>query len=136
MDRKLISPELRVRSTNLPDSAEDLVDIQNDFADAYAGNEPDFKDALLAARDYLGRLLALTWGSLSPNFLTYHEVLRGLMRADGELTGGLNHSILRECFAWREIGPGPTSVLLRPHTLQDCGLRSAPSADLGTRAVF
>ena len=38
------------------------------------------------ARDYLGRLLAVTWGELSPDFLTYHDILRGLLKlVAGEL---------------------------------------------------
>jgi hypothetical protein len=119
----LIENELRVRSTNLPGSTEDLKSIQDDFATAYTGNEAAFKEELLLARDYLGRLLAETWSHLSPNFLTYHEVLRGLMRADREITGGTNQPIIRDSFAWREISPAPTSRLLRPNTLQDCGLR-------------
>jgi hypothetical protein len=44
------------------------------------------------------------------------------MRADLEVTGGSNQPIIRGCFAWREIGPAPTSLLLRQHTLQTCGL--------------
>jgi len=124
VDNGLISEDLRVRSTNLPGSAVDLVEIQADFATAYDGNKAAFKDALLRARDYLGRVLAVTWADLSPNFLTYHEILRGLLRADREITGGANQPILRDCFAWREIAPVPTSILLRPHTLQDCGLRA------------
>jgi hypothetical protein len=43
---------------------------------------------------------------------------------------------IRDCFAWREIAPLPTSILLRPHTLQDCGLRASHLADGMTRAVF
>lgn len=64
-----------------------------------------------------------------------HE-LRGLVRADRELTNGTNQEIIRDCFAWREIAPLPTSILLRPHTLQDCGLRASHLADGMTRAVF
>jgi hypothetical protein len=135
VEKGLIPDELRVRSTNLPGSAQDLVRIQADFQAAYAGHEAAFKEALLLARDYLGRLLAVTWGNLSPNFLTYHDVLRGLVRADRELTNGTNQQIIRDCFAWREIAPLPTSILLRPHTLQDCGLRASHLADGMTRAV-
>ncbi len=120
----LITEKLRARSTNLPGSAEDLAEIQAEFKAAYTGNEAAFKKSLLLARDYLGRLLAVTWGNLSPNFLTYHDVLRGLMRADREITGGTNQPIIRDCFAWREIAPVPNSLMLRPHTLQDCGLRA------------
>jgi hypothetical protein len=136
VEKGLISEDLRVRSTNLPGSAQDLAQIQADFQAAYTGHEADFKEALLLARDYLGRLLAVTWGNLSPNFLTYHDVLRGLVRADRELTNGTNQAIIRDCFAWREIAPLPTSILLRPHTLQDCGLRASHLADGMTRAVF
>jgi hypothetical protein len=136
VSKDLITSKLRARSTNLPGSAEDLQDIQAAFEAAYTGNEDAFKQALLAARDYLGRLLAVTWDNLSPDFLTYHDVLRGLMRADREVSGGANQPIIRDCFAWREIAPVPTSILLRPHTLQDCGLRAAPLADGRTRAVF
>ncbi|MGH3962782.1 MAG: hypothetical protein ACRDRY_05910 [Pseudonocardiaceae bacterium] len=120
VNKDLISEKLRARSTNLPGSAEDLAAIQADFTTAYTGNEAAFKKALLLARDYLGRLLAVTWGSLSPNFLSYHDILRGLMRADRELTDGTNRPIIRDCFAWREIAPVPTSILLRPHAVQDC----------------
>jgi hypothetical protein len=134
--KDLISEDLRVRSTNLPGSSEDLSQIQADFAAAYAGNEAEFKESLLRARDYLGRLLAVTWSNLSPDHLTYHDGLRGLMRADREVTGGANQPIIRECFAWREISPVPTSVLLRPHTLQDCGLKTAVAHDVTTKAVF
>jgi hypothetical protein len=122
VDNGLISEELRARSTNLPGSAENLAAIQADFQNAYTGNEAAFKQALLQARDYLGRLLAVSWGKLSPDFLTYHDILRTLMRADREITEGAYQPLIRDCFAWREITPVPDSQLLRPHTLRECGL--------------
>jgi hypothetical protein len=122
VDKKLISEDLRARSTNMPGSAENLAAIQGDFNAAYTGNEKAFKEALLLARDYVGRLLAVTWGNLSPDSLTYNDILRGLVRADREITGGTNRPIIRDCFAWREIAPVPDSQLLRTHTLRDCGL--------------
>lgn len=134
VNKELISDELRIRSTNLPGGAEDLADIQAGFKVAYTDNEDAFKEALLLARDYVGRLLAVTWANLSPDLLTYHDVLRGLMRADRDITGGTNRSIIRECFAWREIAPAPTSILLQPHTLQDCGV-TASRSDGVTRAL-
>ncbi|MGY1617384.1 hypothetical protein ACI797_11660 [Geodermatophilus sp. SYSU D00691] len=136
VERGLIDPQLRADSNNLPGSAVDLEDIQRRFDAAYTGHAVDFRNALLMARDHLGRLLAVTWGNLSPDFLTYHDVLRGLIRADRELTGGENQSIIRDCFAWREISPVPTSLLLRPHTLQDCGLRAMQAADGATRTIL
>ena len=123
--KRLISEDLRVRSTNLPGTALDLTEIQAEFTAAHSGNEAAFKDSLLRARDYLGRLLAVTWSSISPDFLTYHGMLRAILSADRELTGGANGQIIRECFAWREIAPVPTSMLLRPHTLTSCGLAAA-----------
>jgi hypothetical protein len=134
--RGRITQDLRERSTNLPGNAQDLVEIQREFAAAYAGYEDVFKDSLLLARDYIGRLLAVAWGNLSPDILTYHDILRALLRADLTVTGGANQPIIRACFAWREIAPVPTSLLLRQHTLYDCGLRSTESADAMTRVVY
>ncbi|HWS38654.1 MAG TPA: hypothetical protein VN408_38700, partial [Actinoplanes sp.] len=122
--RELISEDLRERSTNLPGSALDLAEIQAGFTAAYTGNEAAFKESLLSARDYLGRLLAVTWSNLSADFLTYHGILRAVLRADRELTGGANAAIIRSCFAWREISPVPTSLLVRHHTVTSCGLET------------
>ena len=123
--KKLISEDLRTRSTNLPGTASDLAQIQADFTAAYTGNEEAFKESLLMARDYLGRLLAVTYSKISPDFLTYHGILRAVLDADRELTDGENATIIRDCFAWREIAPVPTSLLMRQHTLADCGLEGA-----------
>ena len=132
--RGLITQELRDASNNIPSDTVDFDpdEIQRQFTAAYSGHEVEFKDALLVARDTMGQLLAITWGSLSADFLTYHDVLRGLIRADRELTSGNNQEIIRDSFAWREITPVPTSLLLRPHTLQDCGLRTADAPDAAT----
>jgi hypothetical protein len=120
--RGLIEQALRDASNNVPGQQVDLDEIARRFSAAYEGREQQFKDALLLARDYLGRLLAVTWENLSPDFLTYHDVLRGLLRADGAIDQGANHAIIRDCFAWREIAPVPHSIVLRPHTLRSCGL--------------
>jgi hypothetical protein len=134
--RGLISQDLRDASNNIPSDTVTLdpAKIQSEFSAAYTGHEVQFKETLLQARDCIGRLLANTWGALSADFLTYHDVLRGLIRADRELTDGDNQPIIRDCFAWREIAPAPESLLLRPHTLQDCGLRELGPAD-ATRCV-
>lgn len=132
----LITQELRDASNNLPGGSVDLERIEREFTAAYTGHEAEFTAALLAARDYLGRLLAVTWGDLSADFLTYHDVLRALVRADRSITGGENQPIIRDCFAWREVAPVPDSLLLRPHTLQDCGLRSTSALDGVSRVVL
>jgi hypothetical protein len=122
VERSLIEEALRERSTNLPGSSSDLTEIAQEFETAYRGHEPEFKEALLEARDYLGRLLAVTWGALSPDFLTYHDILRTLIQSDRVVSGGTYQGIIRACFAWREIAPIPGSLLLRPHTVRECGL--------------
>ena len=133
----LITQDLRDASNNIPSDtvALDPAEIQRQFTAAYTGHESAFKETLLEARDYIGALLAKTWGTLSADFLTYHDVLRGLIRSDQEVSAGDNQAIIRDCFAWREISPPPTSLLLRPRTLQDCGLRAAPIADVTTRTI-
>jgi hypothetical protein len=125
VEQGLITQDLRDRSNNIPGDAADLVEIQRDFTAAYTGKARQFKEALEFARDYIGRALALTWGSLSPDFLTYHDVLRALIRADRQIDGGEHQQIIRDCFAWREIMPTAGSRVLHSHTLTECGLRAA-----------
>lgn len=123
--RGLITQELAERSVNDPAMGQPDDSIQREFASAYRGHEAAFKDALLTARDYLGRLLAVTWDTLSPNFLTYDRIVRALLSTDRELTEGQHQQTIRECFDWREITVPPGSILLRPRRLDDCGLESA-----------
>lgn len=135
----LISEDLAKRSTLGPSPTrdQDLAAIQKDFDKAYKGKEKEFKEALLNARDYLGRLLAVTWGNLRPDFLTYHGVLRALLRADRNqrVSGGRYQDTIRECFAWREISLVPGSLLLRPHTLRECALDGGGTTSLGNLDV-
>jgi hypothetical protein len=120
--RNLITQALADRSTQGPGMDPDAATVQADFDKAYAGNEKGFKDALLAARDYLGQLLAKTWDRLNPDFLAYHDILRMLMRSDSDMNHGRHQATIRSCFAWREITVPPGSLLLRPHTVRKCGL--------------
>ncbi len=118
--RSLITVDLAKRSTHGAAPNSDLPAIQAAFAHAYNGHEAEFKTALLTARDYLGKLLATTWSTLSPNFLTYHKVALAIMDTDQELTHGMNQTNIRECFAWREITtPNPMFMLRR---ITDCGI--------------
>ena len=113
---------------------QELNDIQAEFELAYKGNESGFKEALLGARDYIGQLLASTWGQLSPHFLTYHEILRVLLRADRTL-GGKHQQTIRECFAWREISLLPGSMVLRPRILRVRALGVDRLAALGDSSL-
>jgi hypothetical protein len=122
----LIDQDLADRSSGMPGGIQDPEQIQADFAAAYEGNEGAFKNALLAARDYLGKLLAVTWEKLSADFLSYHDILRTLIRADRDITGGAHQQTIRECFAWREISIAPGSFLSRTHTVQQCVYNAQP----------
>ena len=77
---------------------------------------------MLEARDYIGQLLATCWSSLNPNFLSFHDVLRGLIKADRklEISGGEHQKTIRECFSWREITVLPQSMLMQMHSIKDC----------------
>ncbi|MCD2195254.1 hypothetical protein LQ327_17945 [Actinomycetospora endophytica] len=125
VDTKLISEDLRDRSTNTPNGAGDLAEIEADFTAAYQGHEAEFKQALLKARDQMGRLLAETWSHLSPERLTYFEVFAGLLRADRSLNGGEFQSIIRDAFSWRGIQPDSDLRRQLDRTLVECGLRPA-----------
>lgn len=119
----LIDQDLADRSYHGPGSSQGLSAIQAEFAAAYKDHEAAFKEALLAARDYMGRLLALTWRGLRPpDFLTYHDVVRQIMHADRQLSHGQHEETIRESFAWREITEDSDSIALRPHNLTHCGL--------------
>jgi hypothetical protein len=116
----LITQDLADESTQGTGRQQDEADIQRKFDAAYARKEAQFKTALLAARDYLGTLLAHTWSSLRPpNFLTYHDILRALLRADRSITGEHQETI-RSCFGWRGITILPDSPLLRPRSIIEC----------------
>ncbi len=137
--RDVITKELAERSTQGPGPGRDqnLDAVQADFDAAYDGHEAEFKDALLVAR-----LLAGTWSGMSPDFLTYHAVLRRMLRADRDVSGGVGkyQDTIRECFAWREISLLPGSVMLRPHTVKACGLAAesggGPAVEDVVRAVL
>jgi hypothetical protein len=127
--KSLISQVLADASTQGTGRSQNPGEIQKGFERAYVGHENEFKAELLEARDYLGKLLAETWRNLDPNFLTYHTILRALLKADRKLTVGEHQKTIRECFSWREISVVPDSLLLRPHTLLHSGINSKPKID-------
>ena len=100
VEQGLISPTLIELSYLSPEQAEAL---QRPFAEAYQGHHRNFKQALVAARDYMGLLLATGWGRLSPDYLNYNHIGQALLAADRELSGGRYQQIILENFAWREI---------------------------------
>jgi len=136
---RLMTADLAKRSSQELASAAELAALQGEFDAAYVGHEAGFKNALLEARDYVGTLLARTWESLSPNFLTYPDIVRALLRSDRALTRGAHQGTIRSCFAWREIRVSRRALLSQVRNLTICGLDSQPSdtafSDLSDEAI-
>jgi hypothetical protein len=79
--------------------------IQAAFDEIYARTGPaPVREALVWARDYLGRALAETWKRLSAQYLSFDDVGRMLLAVDGALSGGRFRHEIFESFDWREIG--------------------------------
>jgi hypothetical protein len=101
--------------------------IQALFDAAYAADPGGFRQALLDARDDLGRSLAHAWQRLSPYRLNYEDVAAVMLDVDLELTGGRYARLIRSNFLWREIGlvrvgrrltpPGPESHAMSARTV-------------------
>jgi len=77
--------------------------LQREFDRHYRRRRAAFAEALLDARDYFGRLLARTWDKTALPGLSYGRVVRNMLAADTELSGGRYREIVRGCFAWRGI---------------------------------
>lgn len=127
--RKLISQDLADRSFNSPLGSNEAATVQAEFANAYTGKHGEFKQALFAARDYLGRLLAVTWAALCPDHFSFAGVALRLMHTDRKITKGSNEATIRECFRWREIAVPEQTVLLQTRTLTACGLQGPHAWD-------
>jgi hypothetical protein len=79
--------------------------IQAAFSDIYRRTGPaPFREALISARDYLGRARAETWRRLSAQYLSFDDVGRMLLAVDDALSGGRFRQEIYESFDWREIG--------------------------------
>jgi hypothetical protein len=110
VERGLISPEVE----DLADRAE--IDprvqpaLQDAFDRAFSRNSDGFYEALIDARDLLGRTLAETLWSLKADFLDYRDVAHTLHAVDMRTTGGAFSRIISGNFAARRIfdcRPGP-----------------------------
>ena len=104
LERALISPYVEDLADQVQYVPEYEPVIQALFDDAYMADPRAFREALLDARDDLGRMLALTWQRLHPDGLTYHGLAAVLLDVDLELTGGRYERLIRSNFLWREIG--------------------------------
>jgi hypothetical protein len=104
LERGLISASLDRASGRASGIAVDDSAIGAMFAAAYSGRHEAFKRALQDTGDYLGTVLAWAWRRLSPEYLSYEDVLELLLSADADLTGGKYRDTIMACFVWREIG--------------------------------
>ncbi|NRT87280.1 hypothetical protein [Clostridium beijerinckii] len=120
IERVLISEDLGKRSYHAKGENE-LKNIQNEFEEHYRGKENEFKEALLDARDYFGKLMAKAWSNITPNKLTYGKVLNNIIKADQELSGGKYKETILDCFDWREIMPSSDNsrTLLSTHIVDE-----------------
>lgn len=116
----LISEELGKRSYHAK-SKEEVKGIQEEFDKRYQGKETEFKEALLDARDYFGKLMAKAWSNTSCDNLTYGKVLNNIIKADEELNEGKYRETILDCFNWREIAPETedTRTLLNTHIVSE-----------------
>lgn len=80
----------------------DAATVQAAFDQAYAGRHDGFKRALLDARDYMGKCLAMAWRGLSWQS-GYGEIARALLEADARVSGGAGREIMLESLLWRGI---------------------------------
>jgi hypothetical protein len=114
LDRQLVSPEVE----DLADQVERVPEyqglIQSLFDQAYVLDPGGFKEALLEARDYMGRALAHTWWRLTPDYLSYRDVASALLEADRLLSGGRYQRLIARNFALRDIGRIAVGPRLEP----------------------
>lgn len=107
LDRGVISPRIEELADRYEYQPRYQELVQDMFADAYAGEMPAFREALLDARDIVGHYLAETWRRLPADYLSYVQVGDTLCAVDRDLSGGEYTEIIIENFEFREIGRVP-----------------------------
>lgn len=100
VEDKLISRELDRLSRQEENVSYE--EVQGQFDRAYAGRHDAFKSALLDARDYVGRCLAIAWRTLSWGS-GFSDTAAALVAADREVARGAGQTIMLENLLWRGI---------------------------------
>lgn len=129
IERGAISNDLGDRSYNA--QGQEIPGIQKEFETFYNQKAPDFRAALIDARDIFARMMARAWARTSPNDLYYSGVVKNMIDADVELNGGKYAKTIRDCFAWREITTSVNPELRVIRRLSDCSGEQLP---LGQKA--
>ena len=123
VDRNAITADFAREVAGAPTRPLDFQRVQERFDRAYDDHPEAFRAALLAARDGLGRRLAITWRQLPADGLTFSQVAATFLTADRSLTGWRYQDAIVEDFAWREIGQ--TRPLGPPAPLSGAAARRA-----------
>lgn len=119
IERGLISEELGKRAYDAHHKK--VPEVQGEFTLRYQGKETEFKQALLDARDYFGKLMATAWSKTSPDNLSFGKVLNNIIEADQELSEGKYKQTILDCFDWRQIVPATddSRMLLYTHIVDE-----------------
>ena len=111
IEQGTIPEELGKRSYHAGRS--EIPEIQEEFEQYFKDKKEEFKTALLEARDYFGRLMAVAWDKTAADNLYYSTVVANMIDADMKLSNGKYGEIIRDCFKWREIIKSINPNLLR-----------------------
>ena len=104
VERGLISPAVEDLADVAEVQAEAQAPLQRAFERAYARHVAGFREALLDARDVIGRYLAETLWMLGPDFLDYGDVARAMLVVDRAESRGAFSRIIARNFERRFIG--------------------------------
>lgn len=101
VERGAIGRDLATRSSGA--RARNVRMLRLEFARRYRARPAVFREALVAARDDFGRLLAATLRRLSPRGLSYGRAVAAMLGADRMLNGGRHGALIGAAFARRGI---------------------------------
>lgn len=104
LDRQLISPEVEDLAEVVEFGGAPSAQVQDAFDRAYGADRNGFAEALVDARDIMGRYLAAALWDLDPDFLDYGDVADTLLSVDRAETGGRFADIIHGNFERRGIG--------------------------------
>jgi len=140
--RGLIPPELDPRGWDRAGVEGSLARFQRVHEGAVTQNRDAFIDALIEARDVIGRALAMTWQRLDPGRVTFDGVAGAFMSVMAEIGQVHNLQAFTENFRERGIQIGATPVVLEappprtaPYAVRSRWMRRRAAAASGTAAL-
>lgn len=112
--RGLVPPELDPRGWDRDGVERSLAEFQRVHESAVARNRGAFVDALIEARDVIGRALAMTWQRLSPENMSYAGFAEVFLDVMAELGQTANLPAFAENFLERDIALRAVPVQVPP----------------------